>query len=53
MSFPLYPADETPFVEQVLNDFLPDVLMRYGYRRVNIRGPEGYQEQNYWRSVKE
>ena len=39
---------EGVYVELVFNEFLPDVLMRYGYQRVNIRGIEGYQEQNYW-----
>jgi hypothetical protein len=43
------------YVEIVLNEFLPDVLERYGYKRVNIRdglGPD-YTEQNYWFSVKD
>jgi hypothetical protein len=40
------------YVELVHNEFLPDVLLRYGYTRVNIRGSGEIQERNYWRSVK-
>lgn len=36
------------YVELIFNEFLPDVLTRYGYRRVNIRGVGDYLEQNYW-----
>lgn len=41
------------YVELVHNEFLPDVLIRYGYKRVNIQGPEGLEEKNYWLSLKE
>lgn len=44
---------EGVYVELVYNEFLPDVLTRYGYQRVNIRGVPGYQEKNYWRPVKD
>lgn len=40
------------YVQSVHNQFLPDVLLRYGYTRVNIRGLGDYQEHNYWRSAK-
>ncbi len=37
------------YVERVHNEFLPDVLIRYGYSRVNI---SGFQEYNYWFGVR-
>ncbi len=37
------------YIEEVLNPFLPDVLVRYGYRRVNNYGFLSY---NYWYNVK-
>lgn len=39
------------YVELVHTTFLRDVLLRYGYTRVNIRGLYGIFEYNYWRSV--
>lgn len=41
------------YVEIVLNEFLPDVLLRYGYTRVNNRDIGDYQELNYWFPVKD
>lgn len=44
---------EGVYVEMVLNEFLPDVLVRYGYQRVNIRGIEDLLEHNYWFQVQD
>ena len=35
------------YVESVLNDFLPDVLERYGFKMVNVQ----LGAPNYWREV--
>ena len=41
------------YVELVHNEFLPDVLVRYGYKRVNIRGIPEMEEKNYWYCVRD
>jgi hypothetical protein len=38
------------YVEQVLNEWLPDVLIRYGYEKVN--NPHTIAENSYWIQVR-
>src|SRR5678815_2629594 len=37
------------YVESVFNEFLHDVLIRYGYHAVNIHNPEELSGRCYWR----